>query len=367
MGIGGQPVTIVVDVANVMGSRPDGWWRDRAGAAVRLHADIARLAAAAAPSCRTSPGARGDRGPNGRAFPGFVMVLEGAAKAAAARLAPPARAGRPGRAGHARPGAPPAARRTRTCGRAPGEVRVVQAAGSGDDAIVAVVRRLPGRRVVVTADRGLRERCVAAGAEIRGPGWLLGLLPRLSRTRCRRPGRQHCWSRGSVRATRPVQPGGPTSPCRPARWGAGARIVAVAKPHSPELGAYVRFGKSCENRLYWGYHPGPDAGTDDARASADRCPYCLVRLPAGRRGRPGHQDDQTQPPAPRRHPAARRRRGAGGGTAQTAEGGRTGQRRAHLGHADHPRRRHPPRRRARHQETPRSRVPTIWLSPRPDR
>jgi rRNA-processing protein FCF1 len=58
----------------------------------------------------------------------------------------------------------------------PGEVRVVQAAGSGDDAIVAVVRRLPGRRVVVTADRGLRERCVAAGAEIRGPGWLLGLI-----------------------------------------------------------------------------------------------------------------------------------------------------------------------------------------------
>ena len=59
----------------------------------------------------------------------------------------------------------------------PGEVRVVQAAGSGDDAIVAVVRQLPGRRVVVTADRGLRERCVAVGAEIRGPGWLLGLMP----------------------------------------------------------------------------------------------------------------------------------------------------------------------------------------------
>ena len=38
-------MTIVVDVANVMGSRPDGWWRDRAGAAVRLHAQIARLAA----------------------------------------------------------------------------------------------------------------------------------------------------------------------------------------------------------------------------------------------------------------------------------------------------------------------------------
>ena len=46
----------------------------------------------------------------------------------------------------------------------------------GYDAIVAVVRELPGRRVVVTADRELRDRCVAAGAEILGPGWLLGLL-----------------------------------------------------------------------------------------------------------------------------------------------------------------------------------------------
>ncbi|HEX8510628.1 MAG TPA: hypothetical protein VF635_14170, partial [Propionibacteriaceae bacterium] len=29
-------VVLVVDIANVMGSRPDGWWRDRAGAATRL-------------------------------------------------------------------------------------------------------------------------------------------------------------------------------------------------------------------------------------------------------------------------------------------------------------------------------------------
>jgi rRNA-processing protein FCF1 len=52
----------------------------------------------------------------------------------------------------------------------------VLAPGSGDDAIVAVVRELRGHRVVVTADRELRERCVAAGATILGPGWLLGLL-----------------------------------------------------------------------------------------------------------------------------------------------------------------------------------------------
>ena len=29
-------VTTVVDAGNVVGSRPDGWWRDRAGAASRL-------------------------------------------------------------------------------------------------------------------------------------------------------------------------------------------------------------------------------------------------------------------------------------------------------------------------------------------
>ena len=142
MGNGGHPVTIVVDVANVMGSRPDGWWRDRAGAAVRLHDQIAVLAASGRVSLPDAPGPDGEAG-----RPGFVMVLEGAARAAADRLAP-------------------------------AEVRVVQARGSGDDAIVDVVRELPGRRVVVTADRELRQRSIAAGAEIAGPGWLLGQLDR---------------------------------------------------------------------------------------------------------------------------------------------------------------------------------------------
>ena len=161
MGIGGQLVTIVVDVANVMGSRPDGWWRDRAGAAVRLHAEIARLAASGRAILGDEPGEPGEDEAERASGPGFVMVLEGAAKAAAARLAPPD------------PNAPPEPEASPV---RPGEVRVIQAAGSGDDAIVAVVRRLPGRRVVVTADRALRERCVAVGAEIRGPGWLLGLI-----------------------------------------------------------------------------------------------------------------------------------------------------------------------------------------------
>ena len=38
MNLSGQPqdVVLLVDVANVIGSRPDGWWRDRAAAATRL-------------------------------------------------------------------------------------------------------------------------------------------------------------------------------------------------------------------------------------------------------------------------------------------------------------------------------------------
>jgi 8-oxo-dGTP diphosphatase len=182
IGNGEHPVTIVVDVANVMGSRPDGWWRDRAGAAVRLHAELVGLAASGrgVPPGETDP-------------PDFVMVLEGAAKAAAGRLSAASPAGSPPGAatpGAATPGAAtPGAATTgaattgaATTGAATtraaraGEVRVVLAPGSGDDAIVAVVRELPGHRVVVTADRELRERCVAAGATILGPGWLLALL-----------------------------------------------------------------------------------------------------------------------------------------------------------------------------------------------
>jgi 8-oxo-dGTP diphosphatase len=128
----------VVDVANVMGARPDGWWRDRAGAAVRLHTELVRLAASGRAILPDETGP-----------PEFVMVLEGAAKAAASRLPP-----------------------------APGDrVRVVQAPGHGDDAIVAVVRDLAGSPVtVVTADRELRDRSRQAGAAVRSPGWLLGLL-----------------------------------------------------------------------------------------------------------------------------------------------------------------------------------------------
>ena len=123
-----------------MGSRPDGWWRDRAGAAVRLYAELTALAASGRAILPD---------PNDDGEEEFVMVLEGAARPAAARIA--AEGG-------------------------PGRVRVVLAGGSGDDAIVDLVRELPGRRFVVTADRELQRRCVAAGAEILRPGWLISQL-----------------------------------------------------------------------------------------------------------------------------------------------------------------------------------------------
>jgi hypothetical protein len=119
---------LVVDAANVVGSRPTGWWRDRAGAARSF---VARLRAAVA---------------SGRIDPPVVVVLEG----------------------RARDGAP--------TGPADG-VTVVHADGSGDDALVDVVRNSPDETVtLVTADRELRRRAEALGTQVVGPKWLLGLI-----------------------------------------------------------------------------------------------------------------------------------------------------------------------------------------------
>jgi hypothetical protein len=133
-GTDARGTVLLVDVANVVGSRPDGWWRDRAGAATRL---LERLAAL--------PPELG--GPDGGVLVlgGTVAVVEGAA-----REVPE-----------------------------PVGVRVVRAPGSGDDALVAVADELDraGVRVlVVTADRGLRAR-LPAGVAVVGPGRLLGALP----------------------------------------------------------------------------------------------------------------------------------------------------------------------------------------------
>jgi hypothetical protein len=121
-------VRLLVDAANVVGSRPDGWWHDRPGAAARL---VARL--------RALPG----RAVAGRLVDEVVVVLEGRARAGAVE------------------------------GGTDG-VQVVHAASSGDDAMVE--RCGPGV-LLVTADRALGDRARRAGAEVVGPGALLAVLP----------------------------------------------------------------------------------------------------------------------------------------------------------------------------------------------
>jgi 8-oxo-dGTP diphosphatase len=150
-----SPLTIIIDAANVMGSRPDGWWRDRAGAAQRLAAEVEGLALAGVASLPESVRVPALE----RWFPRFVVVLEGAAAVAARdQDHMPRRSG----------------------GQAPAptepQVRIVRAAGSGDDEIARLAAEIGGPRLVVTADRELRARCETAGAFLVGPRWLLGLL-----------------------------------------------------------------------------------------------------------------------------------------------------------------------------------------------
>jgi 8-oxo-dGTP pyrophosphatase MutT (NUDIX family) len=163
-----QPMEFIVDAANVMGSRPDGWWRDRAGAARRLRDQLAVLAADGVPALPEEMRAP----PLERWFPEFVLVVEGAARSVAATHAAGSRdtgsrdtGARDTGSGEAEQAAQPG-----------GRIRVVAARGSGDDTIAELARDLPGRRLVVTADRELRGRCTAAGASVAGPGWLLRQL-----------------------------------------------------------------------------------------------------------------------------------------------------------------------------------------------
>jgi 8-oxo-dGTP diphosphatase len=137
------PLTVIVDAANVIGSRPDGWWRDRPGAARRLVSGLGTLAARGMAGLPPELG----RPVPARWFPELVVVLEGAARGAV----PEAGAGETG-------------------------MRIISAPGSGDDAIAAVAAETAGQRLVVTADRELRARCEAAGAHVTGPRWLTGQL-----------------------------------------------------------------------------------------------------------------------------------------------------------------------------------------------
>ncbi|SEI84020.1 NUDIX domain-containing protein [Demequina mangrovi] len=128
---------VVVDMANVVGSVPDGWWRDRRGAAERLLGRLARLRTAGVASDRLGLGLDAW-------FPRIIAVVEGQARGAQPRDG----------------------------------VETVAAPGAGDDEIVAQARSLgaAGARVtVVTSDRGLAARLDGAAA-VRGAGWLLEML-----------------------------------------------------------------------------------------------------------------------------------------------------------------------------------------------
>jgi len=118
----------VIDAANVIGSRPTGWWRDRPGAARRFTERVRATVVA------------------GGIEPPVAIVLEGQARRGAEE------------------------------GVVDG-VEVVHAPREGDDTIAAVaLDHAQSRVVVVTADRGLSERVRAAGAEVVGPTWLLDRL-----------------------------------------------------------------------------------------------------------------------------------------------------------------------------------------------
>ena len=122
-----DPAThVFVDGNNVMGSRPDGWWRDRSAAARRLLADLAPLA---------------------RGSGAWTVVFDGPA---------------------------PSETQLQT-----GTLRVEYAARDGtdaaDDRIVELIGDLPPgtRALVYTSDRRLRERASALGARVEGTSALL--------------------------------------------------------------------------------------------------------------------------------------------------------------------------------------------------
>lgn len=142
--------TVIVDAANVVGSRPDGWWRDRLGATRRLRD---RLAPLPWRSLTAEDLVELDERYDvpGHWHADLHLVVEGAAS--------------------------PLAKEPTTPG-----VDVVAAEGSGDDAIVTMLanglRARHGATVVVTADRALRARCRSAAPDTVtvGPRWLDALL-----------------------------------------------------------------------------------------------------------------------------------------------------------------------------------------------
>ena len=145
-GLRTEPVELVVDVANVLGSRPNGWWKDRAGATTRLLEELS----AGMPRTLELPGGKG-----GDSGSGAVSESESFGWVARAHAVIEGKARDADHDG-------------------PFEIR--RASGSGDDEIVSLSTELdrgPRRVVVVTADRGLKAR-LPGGVVVVGPRALLG-------------------------------------------------------------------------------------------------------------------------------------------------------------------------------------------------
>lgn len=138
----GTAATLIVDAANVVGSRPDGWWRDRAGATRRLLVQLEGLARAGVPASLLGL-------PGHWWWPQILLVTEGMAR-------------------HVQPAEADL-------------VQIIRAPGEGDDQIVAEARaRREGHGaavLVATADRELISRLAAHGAGHLRPRGLLDRLP----------------------------------------------------------------------------------------------------------------------------------------------------------------------------------------------
>jgi predicted RNA-binding protein with PIN domain len=136
--VAAEPVRWLIDGNNVMGSRPDGWWRDRRGGARRLVAQL-----------QLHPWPEGAE---------VTVVFDGSGGAEEDGADP----------GAAGPAESPADTPDGGASAGHGAVRVVHSGGqrSADDAIVDLAGRHDDPVVVVTSDRGLRDRVRALGAEV---------------------------------------------------------------------------------------------------------------------------------------------------------------------------------------------------------
>lgn len=127
-----SPLRVLLDTANVLGSRPDGWWRDRSGATGKLLSSLAGTL----PRTVELPGV------------GFgwltriEAVLEGEARAAQFEDI---------------------------------RVPVIHAAGSGDDELASQAQASTTLTALVTADRGLQQR-IPTSVQVLSPSTVLGWL-----------------------------------------------------------------------------------------------------------------------------------------------------------------------------------------------